>query len=1251
MAGRDLDPSAFRALLTERFVFTPIDLGLIDVDGVHESLPGLTLLRPSDLLRLRFSFVGLVLDGDTLRRSDDAAEGFLRVIFGGQHLHERAFFEQITGMGVGDFTPSPGQPTDPDTESAADAVLPPPVQIRLAGASRLVFRISDERIPYTAAGLLEALRTLPLAVAPHAVQQATLWRPLEVTRVSASTAAGLRSAARMRASAAVLEARFGARSAARALIAASAGAGAFRLAAESRRELIDVVTRVPGPVVLPPVPRAPSPTETAIELPWRLQLSPHRGAAFAHRSAAPPEGRVELWHTRLGNRSDDPVDRGEGEGGGVDESARDDRTVRAVCARDFDETPGFGFDATATAVLPEADQTQDRPNWRSPLSSRDRMMLVHESANFHLRRDRLRYTPPSVAVDRLMLSSLGGWLSSRFETEPPDGALSLQEWTHNAALGRDSSVKVVYAGFLWPLLHPASLVKVTERKVRDGVASLFQRMYVVVREPERSYGATGETAGDVRIDLGMMLTSVRILTVSTPDLDLPVDHSPGIGGVLFTPTVNGVPFRFRMLGVDLDGHLLEFDGPLVFAEYDHNAYSAADPLGSPLTKTIAFYAPIAPSFDFRGQKVAYAASANADDTSLATRSMTFDVIATTGTLARPQSQARVEPILREARTIVPAMSALAGANASVAVRFPAEYLSKGFAGNAAEVFLQLAAPAALNFSTQSDRSGGFVAPSLDVSALSRSLGPVGGPVADLVAGGPAFDIAKYFPSSAKLFGLVSLAELIPSDLDTLPRFVAQGLDAAGMLTANLAQLQQTAVWLAAQPSAVAARLQETATAAEALLAAVTGLADDGVPIDDRIAAVEAAVPGLRGALGALSTELAAADALLRADREALTATAQRLLDQLGATAAETQALLAALRLLASGGTLPETVRARLDWSTPLRPWPAGDPIFAPRDGTGSLTLAVDLQAPTRPGGEASALVTCAISPFELRLIGGADPFITLSFEKIEFSAVPGSKTDVNVVFTADRGVRFGGPLSFVETLREIIPFDGFSDPPYLDVSASGIKAGFDLAIPTVAMGVFSLSNIVFSAAFEVPFVGESIAVRFAFSSREDPFRLAVAFFAGGGFFAVVITPNEVRELEAAFEFGAAIELNFGVASGSVSVMAGIYFRLRTENGVTSALLAGYFRARGEVDVLGLITASIEIYLELSYETSTGKAVGRASISVEVSVCLLSFSVSISCEKKFAGSSGDPTFAEVMGVHPAAPAEPRPWDDYCDAFAD
>jgi hypothetical protein len=58
-------------------------------------------------------------------------------------------------------------------------------------------------------------------------------------------------------------------------------------------------------------------------------------------------------------------------------------------------------------------------------------------------------------------------------------------------------------------------------------------------------------------------------------------------------------------------------------------------------------------------------------------------------------------------------------------------------------------------------------------------------------------------------------------------------------------------------------------------------------------------------------------------------------------------------------------------------------------------------------------------------------------------------------------------------------------------------------------------------------------------------------------------------------------------------------------------------------------------------------VGRASITIEVHIIFFSISVSISCEKRFRGANGDPSFVELMD----GPAGARPWDDYCAAFAE
>ncbi len=62
----------------------------------------------------------------------------------------------------------------------------------------------------------------------------------------------------------------------------------------------------------------------------------------------------------------------------------------------------------------------------------------------------------------------------------------------------------------------------------------------------------------------------------------------------------------------------------------------------------------------------------------------------------------------------------------------------------------------------------------------------------------------------------------------------------------------------------------------------------------------------------------------------------------------------------------------------------------------------------------------------------------LMFRRIAFHAGSTGKPEVDVVFG---GIGFLGPLSFVDRLRELIPFDGFSDPPYVDVAPSGVTAG------------------------------------------------------------------------------------------------------------------------------------------------------------------------------------------------------------------
>jgi hypothetical protein len=154
----------------------------------------------------------------------------------------------------------------------------------------------------------------------------------------------------------------------------------------------------------------------------------------------------------------------------------------------------------------------------------------------------------------------------------------------------------------------------------------------------------------------------------------------------------------------------------------------------------------------------------------------------------------------------------------------------------------------------------------------------------------------------------------------------------------------------------------------------------------------------------------------------------------------------------------------------------------------------------------------------------------------------------------------------------------------------------------------------------------------------------VSLFGGGFYLGLTVDAQGLQVFEGAIEFGAACSVDFGVASGSVSAMAGLYFKIEGSD----LTLAGYFRLRGEVEALGIVSVSIELYLEMRYESKSNKCVGTATLSIEIDVALFSTTIEISATKKFAGSGADPTLGELMDVQPDATSQY--WNAYCEAFA-
>jgi hypothetical protein len=337
----------------------------------------------------------------------------------------------------------------------------------------------------------------------------------------------------------------------------------------------------------------------------------------------------------------------------------------------------------------------------------------------------------------------------------------------------------------------------------------------------------------------------------------------------------------------------------------------------------------------------------------------------------------------------------------------------------------------------------------------------------------------------------------------------------------------------------------------------------------------------------------------------------------------------------------------------------------------AFSLDATVRAKPVDGRPAGADVVCRLDQFAIGFAGvpavsGAagdamtamiqNADVSLVFDRLQFKMTAGEKPDIDLVF---KDIHFGGDLKFIETIKSVLPLDGFSDPPYVHVDLTGLTAGFSLSIPNLAVGVFSLENMKIEAKLVLPFIvddiGKGLTFSFDFCTPDHPFLVTVALLGGGGYFGIEMNMHGLSKIKAAIEVCAQLSFDFGIASGSLSIEVGVYIELDTQS--SSSYIKGYLRLRGELDVGGVVTISLEWYVSIEYHPDSGKVVASGYISVDVHLFFFSVSAKIPFSRTFAGSNGDPTFADIMKPGVAGelpdPMTNAVWDplaDYCVAFA-
>lgn len=201
-------------------------------------------------------------------------------------------------------------------------------------------------------------------------------------------------------------------------------------------------------------------------------------------------------------------------------------------------------------------------------------------------------------------------------------------------------------------------------------------------------------------------------------------------------------------------------------------------------------------------------------------------------------------------------------------------------------------------------------------------------------------------------------------------------------------------------------------------------------------------------------------------------------------------------------------------------------------------------------------------------------------------------------------VEFPGVMKFLTEAMSGLssPGDGLS----FGMLPDGFQSVLSLPIPDVQMGAFGISNLRFSAALSLRFSGDFlIGLKCGLARKDAPFALTIFILGGGGFIDVRSSYRpKTRALQCAVEIGITVSASLAIALGPIRGGVYVYFGItarytESSGGLTLGVL---FVIRGEVNILGIVSACVSLMLEATYNGATETLVGRGELRISIKIC-------------------------------------------------